>query len=161
MYLVHHCHNNFYGLTACVGFNGPIKVICLSPSLYWSILQDTMAKLTFPYCTKAVFTRATFGLFVARHRDWRRQPTPKPLSRRLSAEVEHVPTLGKKWHRYLRGSQSAPSRWTPPDLFAAIANRSHFWRCLTPFVSSTGGMPTGMTCYLGQLDRLSLSVTVV
>ena len=46
--------------------------------------------------TKAVFTRATFGLFVARHRDWRRRPTPKPLSRRLSAEVEHVPMLGKK-----------------------------------------------------------------
>ena len=48
------------------------------------------------YRTKAVFTRATFGLFVARHRDWRRRPTPKPLSRRLSAEVEHVPMLGKK-----------------------------------------------------------------
>ena len=46
--------------------------------------------------TKAVFTRATFGLFVVRHRDWRRRPTPKPLSRRLSAEVEHVPMLGKK-----------------------------------------------------------------
>ena len=66
-----------------------------------------------------MFTRATFGLFVARHRDWRRRPTPKPLSRRLSAEVEHVPMLGKKWHRYLRGSQSAPSRWTPPDLFVS------------------------------------------
>ena len=25
--------------------------------------------------SKAVFTRATFGLFVARHRDWRRRPT--------------------------------------------------------------------------------------
>ena len=37
-----------------------------------------------------------FGLFVARHRDWRRRPTPKPLSRRLSAEVEHVPILAKK-----------------------------------------------------------------
>ena len=69
--------------------------------------------------SKAVFTRATFGLFVARHRDWRRRPTHKPLSRRLSAEVEHVPILGKKWHRYLRGSQSAPSRWTPPDLFVS------------------------------------------
>ena len=46
--------------------------------------------------TKAVFTRATFGLFVARHRDWRRRPTPKPLSLRLSSEVEHVPMLGKK-----------------------------------------------------------------
>ena len=45
---------------------------------------------------KAVFTRATFGLFVARHRDWRRRPTHKPLSRRLSAEVEHVPILAKK-----------------------------------------------------------------
>ena len=45
---------------------------------------------------KAVFTRATFCLFVARHRDWRRRPTHKPLSRRLSAEVEHVPILGKK-----------------------------------------------------------------
>ena len=45
---------------------------------------------------KAVFTRATFGLFVARHHDWRRRPTHKPLSRRLSAEVEHVPILGKK-----------------------------------------------------------------
>ena len=44
--------------------------------------------------SKAVFTRATFGLFVARHRDWRRRPRPKPLSRRLSAEVEHVPMRG-------------------------------------------------------------------
>ena len=52
------------------------------------------------------------------HRDWRRRPTPKPLSRRLSAEVEHVPMIAKKWHRYLRGSHSAPSRWSPPDLLS-------------------------------------------
>ncbi len=51
---------------------------------------------TYEIRPKAVFTRATFGLFVARHRDWRRRPTHKPLSRRLSAEVEHVPILAKK-----------------------------------------------------------------
>ena len=50
----------------------------------------------FALSVKAFFTRATFGLFVARHRDWRRRPTRKPLSRRLSAEVEHVPILAKK-----------------------------------------------------------------
>ena len=60
----------------------------------WGVLlAEYGAKIEY---RKAVFTRATFGLFVARHRDWRRRPTHKPLSRRLSAEVEHVPILAKK-----------------------------------------------------------------
>ena len=46
-------------------------------------------------------------------------------------------------------------------LLLTFSSLSHFGRCLTPSVSSTGGMPTGMTCYLGQLGRLSLSATVV
>ena len=39
---------------------------------------NILAAIYFILCKvscKAVFTRATFGLFVARHRDWRRWPT--------------------------------------------------------------------------------------
>ena len=40
----------------------------------WKERPCTCPRLT-EVSAKAVFTRATFGLFVARHRDWRRQPT--------------------------------------------------------------------------------------
>ena len=48
-------------------------------------------------------------------------PTPETTSRRLSAEVQHVPMFAKKWHRYLRGSHSVPSRWTCSDLSSCLS----------------------------------------